>query len=167
MSIGTGSGTSSGFVFGPVDKPTATITVWLAKVAKGKLMDDPTLSLTTATIEGVVYSNLLFDLNDRLISANVELPKNSEGETVNVGQNTTGLGGVNHFWMRITAPGGVSESIHFTPELVIKERWVTIPKQHHYREIYENGSLRRRDHYKERQVEGGTQSYVEKQEKFP
>ena len=164
MSVGTGSGTSRGFVFGPADKPTATITVW---VAQGQLIGEPTLGLTTATIEGVVYSNLVFDLSDHLISANRQLPPNSNGATLTVGQNTSGSGGVNFFWVRISAPGGASESINYTPDLVIRERSVSTPGHLDFREVYENGILRRRMHYNKRQVEGGTQSYIEREERFP
>ena len=164
MSTRTGGGASRGFVFGPVAKPTATITVW---IAQDQLIDEPTLGLTTATIEGVVYSNLVFDLSDHLISANRQLPPNANGATLSVGQNTSGAGGVNFFWVQISAPGGASESINYTPDLVIRERWVNAPGQLDFREVYENGILRKRVHYNKRQVEGGTQSYIEREEKFP
>jgi hypothetical protein len=160
----TGGGISRGFVFGPVDKPTAEITVW---TAQGKLIGDPTLDLTTVTVEGVVYRELSFDVGDRLISTNLYLPPNSKGATIVAGQNTSGEGGVNYFWVSISAPGDESELISYTPDLVIKERRVSTPGHRDFREVYENGILRRRMHYNKRQVEGGTQSYIEREERFP
>ncbi len=165
ISFVTGSGISRGFVFGPADKPTATITV---RVVPGQLLiGEPTLDLTTATVEGVVYSHLKFDLNDHLTSATRQLPPNSKGVTLTVGQNTSGTGGVNFFWVQISAPGGESESINCTPDLVIRERWVRSPGHLDFREVYENGILRRRVHYNKRQVKGGTQTYIEREERFP
>ena len=161
----TGSSRSIGFVFGPADKPTATITVWLAH--RGPLQSEPILSLSTATVGGVVYSYLSFDSSDRLTSAARQLPANSKGATFTVGQNTSGRGEVNFFWVRISAREGGSESINYTPELVIRERSVSTPGQLDFREVYENGMLRRRLHYNTRQVAGGTQSYVEREESFP
>ncbi len=115
LHAGTASGISRGFEFGPPDKPTATIIVWLAK---GQLISEPTLCLTTA-VAGVVY-NLEFDVSDHLTSATRQLSPSSKGATLTVGQNTSGTGGVNFFWVQISARAGESESINYTPDLVIK-----------------------------------------------
>lgn len=162
----TGSGRSKGFVIGLPEEPSAII--WFS-IANDKLVGAPTLTLTSATVDGVVYGNLNFDLADCLTSAHLQVPLNSRRLTV--GQNTSGKGGVNFYHATFSAGDRSamddSESIHFSPEMAITERWVQMPNQLRYREVYEKGRLRKRLHYAERQVAGGTETYVKKEDDFP
>jgi hypothetical protein len=158
-----GGGISKGFVIGPPNNPVATIYVW---VSQGRIVGEPTLWLAHAKIKGVTYDELIFDLNDCLISTNQSLGK-INGSALTIGQNTTGEGGVNHYWAQVSGPDGESETIRFTPELVIKQRWVWIPNRPDVREDYEDGKLRRRAYYGKRQVGGGTETFVEREETFP
>lgn len=162
----TGSGRSKGFVIGLPDQPTAII--WFS-IANDRLVGEPTLTLTNSTVDGVVYSHLDFDLQDRLISALLQAPLDSRRLTL--GQNLSGKGGVNFYHATFHAGdrGGMdeSESIHYSPEMVITERRVQMPNQLRYREVYEEGRLRKRLHYAERQVAGGTETYVKKEDVFP
>ncbi len=162
----TGAGSSKTLAFGPAEEPTATLMVW---IAQGKLIDRPTLSLPGVKIEGVDYCYLTFDVNDRLISAARILPEAQTGSKrlLVVQENTTGEGGVNYYSASIAGAAGESESIDFTPDLVIKTRWVTFPSHESYHESYENGRLRKRTHNKDRQVANGTENYIDRVETFP
>src|SRR5204863_3383083 len=124
------------------------------------------LTMASAVVDGVVYEYLGFDLNDRLMSAGRQLPPDAHGVKITAGENTTGQGGVNFFWVMISSAGDESETIDYTPELLINSRSVNNATQR-YREFYENGRLARRLHYADREVQGGTQTYVAKEEKFP
>ena len=156
--------TSKEFAFEPRDKPTATI---LVSVGQRQLLDEPTLRLPRATIEGVVYTHLVFDLTDHLIAAGRELVS-TRGATLTAGQNTTGGAGENWFSVQVSTPDGGSEALTFTSDIVIKERRVFLPKDlttPKFVEVYENGILRKRTHYNQRT--GEAHFYKEKEETFP
>lgn len=163
----TGSGRSTGFVIGPPEKPEAIISFF---IANGRLVGAPSLTLTSLTVDGVAYRHLDFDSEDRLVSTRLQFLADSRLMTHELGQNISGKDGTDFYYAIFYGTKGAidqSERLHFSPGRVMTERWVSIPNQSDYREFYEQGRLRRRLHYDKRQVKGGTETYVKKEELFP
>ncbi len=169
MSAGNGAGSRRSVHYslhGPFGASLIGIGVYLDE---GKLSADPTLVLPSVTIDGMTYSYLTFDSNDRLIRASLQLPLKpgvlTDGWTLQVSQS---IEGDSPFYsLIIYGPTAERESIHFTSEFGIKERSVSYLEGKGMTEIYENGKLRRRVYQNQRQVQGGRMSYIEKEETFP
>ena len=85
-----------------------------------------------------------------------------------VGGNTSGEQGTDFFYAVASENGAWREQINFTPRLVLAQRSVDEfgTAKITYKEVYENGKLRRRCYYGERKTDGGTQSFVERTEEF-
>lgn len=163
VSIGGAGSWGASYDIGPAGKPIGTIGAW---ISDGKLVEMPTLGVKNATVEKIDYSDLIFDAHDMLISADRHLPPDSEGVRIVLGENTSGTGGTNFFWVQITTAHGESETISYNPDLTIKERTVNGTGKQDYREVYDHGKLSRRTYYKTRTSAGGLQE-VDHEEKFP
>ena len=186
-STGTGSGWSKSFLFGPVveltgrtgllispvEKPVARITVWIS--GDGVLVGDAAFELMNFQTGGMTFDFISFDAAERVSGWNSQSRLTVPGKgNRSLGANLSGDAGVSHYWAWFTAEDGDSEMITFTPELIIKERRVTIkgpaaePKSiaKNYCETYQNGSLKKRLHYGERHTKDGTETIVVREEKF-
>jgi hypothetical protein len=160
----TGAGTGKALVFGRYDEPEAKIDYG---VGISNLIGEVEFSLCGIEIKGVTYEELTFDASNHLISASRNFPPEQGGMGVFIQMNTSGEGGVNYYSALIAdVTGEESETIGYTPELVISERWVSVHNGIRFSEIYENGHLRKRLHYGQRQEQYGTETFVERTETF-
>lgn len=179
-SISTGSARSKSFVFGTLDKPTALLHFGIAHGTK-TLVSSPTLVLIKASINGFNLEKLEFSTNDRLVGWSCQTRMNKGKDLVQLGANNSGSGGVSFFYASITNSDDQLERISFTQDLVIQDRRVSgkprladLPKmpgvqttrEPDYREIYEGGKLRRRQHYGQRQDKNGTETFIVTEEVF-
>jgi len=180
VSASTGSARSKSFVFGTLANPTALLHLGIAHGSK-TLVSAPTLALLKATIDGFKFEELDFDINDRLVGWSYQTHLNRNKDLVRLGANNSGSGGVSFFYASITKSDDQSETISFTPDLVIRERRVSgkqqladVPKmpgvqttrEQDYREIYDGGKLRKRQHFGQRQHKSGTETFIVREEVF-
>ena len=164
MGMGTPGSHSVGFVLGDWNAREAEIRFW---VAEHRLSGNASLDVAKKEINGVAYLWLSFDVSDHLTSASRELHAEKDGTRISILENTSVEGGINFYHVSIRSPHGEDEMVSFTPELVIKERWVHLFKDISFHEIYEDGRLRMRKHNRNRHVNGGTENYIERVETFP
>ncbi|TDU63087.1 hypothetical protein EI77_04509 [Prosthecobacter fusiformis] len=163
LSTGTGGSTSRSLMMDERIKPEMKITVWMSQ---DFLVAPAMLGLEEVIVNETLYKGLQFDLQDRLLFVGRELPPMEDGTLLQLTQGTKGSDGKFYHVGTITGPGKESESIWLNADFTLRERQVKVEKKMHYRELYEEGILRKRQHYSTRQTSGGTETFVAREETF-
>ncbi len=139
-----------------VTSPSEPLLRITATVANNQLGSEPVLELVRGK------QTFKFDASDHLISITSSLVGGPLETQVQIS-----CSGNRQYSAQITGPGGEFEMLFYTPDLLLRERTISIPDGEHFHEYFEQGRLRKRVHYGTRKVEHGTQSFIEREETFP
>jgi len=128
------------------------------------LVNVPRLSFPDITVKAVLFSLLTFDENDQLVSAMEEVSPGTGEPAIRLScfAGSDGL----RYSASISDAAGDSEMLDYSPDLVLRARWVQLGGRMAYHELYEAGRLRKRVHTEGPQLDANGHR-IESVETFP
>jgi hypothetical protein len=146
----------------PFEQPLARIDT---AVADGHLTNVPTLTFPEKMWQGMVFDLLSFDENDQLTSWTVHFTPEAGGPEIQL-SGSANARPASPFSVTLSDKARNYETLEYSPDLVLRARWVQLGGRSSYHESYEDGRLRKRVHTDPPKYDAQGRS-IENVEEFP